>query len=93
MVRPFMNVMPATPTAKTVTTAVPMIELASLRSNGRTPSTTRLAMSVTTITASIDSRPSWDQYTSSSRSQRANSSIVSPAPIPNPTAVICHHGE
>ena len=47
---------------------------------------------VAITTASTERRPSSAQYTSSRWSHSANSSKVSPAPIPNATAVSSHHG-
>src|SRR5919204_1315712 len=82
----------ASPTTSDTVSAVPVIEPGSSSPNGLVPSTTRAAKAVATTTASNDERPSSVQYTSSSRTQRANSSIVKPAPTPKVTATMCHHG-
>jgi len=45
------------------------------------------------IIASIDLRPSFDQYTSLSSTQRANSSSARPMPIAKKTLTISHQGD
>src|SRR4051794_38212252 len=60
--------------------------------NGAQPRNTRPPIVAAITNASIDARPSFAQYTSSRWSHSANSSIVSPAPTPNPAASSSTHG-
>jgi CMP-N-acetylneuraminic acid synthetase len=61
-------------------------------SNGENPTSMSRPTSVASSTASTERRPSGPQYTSSSRSHRANSSSVSAAPMPNSTESTSNHG-
>ena len=63
-----------------------------LTSNGASPSTTSPPRSAATTTASNEARPSSAQYTSFRYTHSANSSRVSPAPIPNRAASTSFHG-